>query len=153
MWIYVERTVKINLLYASFQVKDGLTGYQKAAENDACLTYLMCTYIGQWTDCWRFGGLCSGRVFITRRMAACHVSTSVCGCSVKMVLMWSAGDIFKTLYFVLRHTPAQFWLCGSAQVLIDMAIMLQVFYYGASSSPVLHRRSPDSNFDSILATS
>jgi len=68
-----------------------------------------------------------------------------------MVLMWSCGDIFKTLYFVLRHAPMQFWLCGTVQVMIDVAIMLQVFYYGAPR--VTHRRASDSKFANVLATS
>ncbi|XP_055011876.1 solute carrier family 66 member 2-like [Boleophthalmus pectinirostris] len=51
------------------------------------------------------------------------------GMSVKMVLLWTAGDVFKTTYFVLNDSPAQFWLCGSAQILIDVAILLQVLLY------------------------
>ena len=71
--------------------------------------------------------------------------------SVKMVLLWSCGDIFKTLYFVLRQAPTQFWLCGSMQVMIDCAIMLQVFYY--RDSHVIHRRASDSNFANVVAAS
>lgn len=51
------------------------------------------------------------------------------GMSVKMVLLWTAGDIFKTTYFVLNASPAQFWVCGSVQILIDVAILLQVLFY------------------------
>ncbi|CAL9697206.1 unnamed protein product [Knipowitschia caucasica] len=51
------------------------------------------------------------------------------GMSVKMVLLWTAGDIFKTAYFVLNDSPVQFWVCGSAQILIDVAILLQVLLY------------------------
>jgi len=65
--------------------------------------------------------------------------------------MWSCGDIFKTSYFVLRQAPTQFWLCGSAQVMLDFAIMMQVFYYSASQG--VHRRASDSNFAGILAAS
>jgi len=68
--------------------------------------------------------------------------------SVKMVLMWSCGDIFKTSYFVLRQAPSQFWLCGSVQVMLDFAIMMQVFYYSTS-----RRRPSDSNFAGIHAAS
>lgn len=50
--------------------------------------------------------------------------------SVKMVLLWTAGDVFKTTYFVMNESPAQFWVCGSVQILIDVAILLQVLYYG-----------------------
>ncbi|CAH2324062.1 PQ-loop repeat-containing 1-like [Pelobates cultripes] len=51
------------------------------------------------------------------------------GMSVKMVLLWTAGDCFKTGYFVLKATPAQFWMCGTLQICIDLAIILQVFLY------------------------
>lgn len=51
------------------------------------------------------------------------------GMSVKMVLLWTAGDVFKTTYFVLNDSPAQFWVCGSVQILIDVAILLQVLLY------------------------
>ncbi|KAM3869710.1 solute carrier family 66 member 2 [Diretmus argenteus] len=52
------------------------------------------------------------------------------GMSVKMVLLWTAGDVFKTTYFVMNESPSQFWVCGSVQILIDLAILLQVLYYG-----------------------
>jgi len=65
-----------------------------------------------------------------------------------MVLMWSCGDMFKTSYFVLRRAPSQFWLCGSVQVMLDFAIMMQVFYYSTS-----HRRTSDCNFAGIHAAS
>ncbi|XP_034444572.1 solute carrier family 66 member 2 [Hippoglossus hippoglossus] len=51
------------------------------------------------------------------------------GMSVKMVLLWTAGDVFKTIYFVLNESPSQFWVCGSVQILIDVAILLQVLFY------------------------
>ncbi|XP_061677500.1 solute carrier family 66 member 2 [Syngnathoides biaculeatus] len=47
------------------------------------------------------------------------------GMSVKMVLLWMAGDVFKTSYFVMNQSPSQFCLCGSVQILIDMVILLQ----------------------------
>lgn len=46
-----------------------------------------------------------------------------------MVLMWTLGDVFKTVYFVLRKTPLQFMLCGALQVSIDLAILFQVWCY------------------------
>ncbi|KAK7891380.1 hypothetical protein WMY93_023343 [Mugilogobius chulae] len=51
------------------------------------------------------------------------------GMSVKMVLLWTAGDVFKTTYFILNDSPAQFWICGSTQIFIDVAILLQVLLY------------------------
>ncbi|XP_013979738.1 solute carrier family 66 member 2 isoform X2 [Salmo salar] len=53
------------------------------------------------------------------------------GMSVKMVLLWTAGDIFKTTYFVMNHSPSQFSVCGAVQILIDMAILLQVICFAS----------------------
>lgn len=33
-----------------------------------------------------------------------------------MVIMWTLGDMFKTLYFLARSAPVQFWICGTLQV-------------------------------------
>lgn len=52
--------------------------------------------------------------------------------------MWTSGDIFKTVYFVLRSAPTQFWLCGMLQISIDIAILIQVVYY--SERYGLHKR-------------
>lgn len=49
--------------------------------------------------------------------------------SIKMVLMWTSGDTFKTGYFLLTQAPMQFWICGFLQVCVDIAIMSQVYYY------------------------
>lgn len=54
---------------------------------------------------------------------------STAGMSVSMVLLWTAGDIGKSLYFVLRDTPKQFWLCGFTQVVVDIVILMQVAAY------------------------
>jgi len=54
---------------------------------------------------------------------------STYGMSLPMVLMWSTGDIFKTSYFYIRNTPAQFFICGSMQVLVDFFILCQVYIY------------------------
>ncbi|XP_034540563.1 solute carrier family 66 member 2 isoform X1 [Notolabrus celidotus] len=51
------------------------------------------------------------------------------GMSVKMVMLWTAGDVFKTTYFVMNESPTQFAVCGSVQILIDVAILLQVLFY------------------------
>ncbi|CAF3998395.1 unnamed protein product [Rotaria sp. Silwood2] len=51
------------------------------------------------------------------------------GMSVKMVIFWAAGDIFKTVYFIVRNAPKQFWLCGILQISIDFAILIQVMVY------------------------
>lgn len=51
------------------------------------------------------------------------------GMSVEMVAMWLSGDLFKTLYFVIRKTPLQFPICSSIQVIVDVLILAQVFLY------------------------
>lgn len=49
--------------------------------------------------------------------------------------MWTCGDIFKTLYFLLRDAPLQFWICGALQVTVDFLILLQVFIYRGNTDP------------------
>ncbi|KAK2921355.1 solute carrier family 66 member 2 isoform X2 [Channa argus] len=61
------------------------------------------------------------------------------GMSIKMVLMWTSGDTFKTGYFLLTHAPVQFWTCGLLQVVVDIAILFQVYYYSRyPQKPVSH---------------
>jgi len=49
--------------------------------------------------------------------------------SVHMVMMWTSGDVFKSTYFVANRAPVQFWICGILQVCLDVAILIQVWYY------------------------
>ncbi|KAL3170085.1 hypothetical protein MRX96_015156 [Rhipicephalus microplus] len=65
------------------------------------------------------------------------------GMSNQMVLMWTMGDVFKTVYFIMRSAPFQFWVCGSLQVSLDIAILIQVawYKYKPASSKVLKRSS------------
>lgn len=60
---------------------------------------------------------------------------SVVGMSLSMVLMWLAGDSFKTGYFIANAVPYQFWLCGILQITIDLLILFQVCLF-RQSSPV-----------------
>ncbi|XP_050992260.1 solute carrier family 66 member 2 isoform X2 [Labeo rohita] len=61
------------------------------------------------------------------------------GMSIKMVLMWTSGDTFKTGYFLLTQAPVQFWICGLLQVCVDFAILFQVYYYGRyPQKPISH---------------
>ncbi|KAF7638779.1 hypothetical protein Mgra_00001859 [Meloidogyne graminicola] len=55
---------------------------------------------------------------------------STVGMSVKMVLMWLIGDVGKTIYFIVRASPAQFWICSCLQITIDVLILFQVWIYG-----------------------
>lgn len=61
------------------------------------------------------------------------------GMSIKMVLMWTSGDTFKTGYFLLTQAPMQFWICGLLQVCVDFAILFQVYYYSHyPQKPISH---------------
>lgn len=46
-----------------------------------------------------------------------------------MVLMWTSGDTFKTVYFLLNGAPLQFSVCGLLQVLVDLAILAQAYVF------------------------
>ncbi|CAH2104452.1 unnamed protein product [Euphydryas editha] len=70
-----------------------------------------------------------------------HKSTE--GMSVSMVIMWTCGDLFKTAYFVIREAPAQFWLCGSLQVLLDIIILFQVWMYRHNTAAARRLRRGD----------
>uniref|UniRef100_A0A4W5MLX2 Solute carrier family 66 member 2 n=1 Tax=Hucho hucho TaxID=62062 RepID=A0A4W5MLX2_9TELE len=61
------------------------------------------------------------------------------GMSIKMVMMWTSGDTFKTGYFLLTEAPVQFWTCGLLQVGVDIAILFQVYYYSRyPQKPISH---------------
>lgn len=65
---------------------------------------------------------------------------STSGMSILMIAMWTLGDAFKTCYFIVRGAPIQFEVCGTLQVIIDIAILIQVFVYQNSAS--VHTRVP-----------
>ena len=54
-----------------------------------------------------------------------YKNKSTVGMSVYMVMMWTSGDCFKTLYFILNKAPTQFWVCGFLQVGVDLSILGQ----------------------------
>lgn len=49
-----------------------------------------------------------------------------------MVAGWFIGDLFKTVYFVVKAVPIQFILCGSVQLCVDVAICAQILVYPSS---------------------
>jgi len=49
--------------------------------------------------------------------------------------MWTCGDVFKTVYFIIQEAPIQFVICGCLQIGVDLAIMTQVWFYGGGNSP------------------
>ncbi|XP_076233977.1 solute carrier family 66 member 2 isoform X2 [Calliopsis andreniformis] len=62
------------------------------------------------------------------------------GMSIIMVAMWTLGDAFKTCYFIIREAPIQFEVCGTLQIIIDIAILAQVYIYQNSTG--VHTRVP-----------
>ncbi|KAL5106132.1 Solute carrier family 66 member 2 [Taenia crassiceps] len=58
----------------------------------------------------------------------CRHSSTV-GMSLEMVLMWTVGDLFKTIYFFLSKAPVQFPICGCTQLAFDFAIFFQFLAY------------------------
>jgi uncharacterized protein with PQ loop repeat len=54
---------------------------------------------------------------------------SVEGISLFLILTWFVGDFFKTIYFIINKQPAQFILCGSIQLTVDLIILIQLILY------------------------
>nr|XP_020017775.1 PQ-loop repeat-containing protein 1 isoform X1 [Castor canadensis]XP_020017776.1 PQ-loop repeat-containing protein 1 isoform X1 [Castor canadensis]XP_020017777.1 PQ-loop repeat-containing protein 1 isoform X1 [Castor canadensis] len=74
-----------------------------------------------------------------------HRHRSTEGMSLKMVLMWTSGDTFKTAYFLLNGAPLQFSVCGLLQVLVDLAILGQAYAFARHpQKPVPHAVHPAS---------
>lgn len=68
-----------------------------------------------------------------------------CSCSLKMVLMWTSGDTFKTAYFLLNGAPLQFSVCGLLQVMVDLAILGQAYAFAHyPQKPAAHAVHPAS---------
>lgn len=89
-----------------------------------------------------FSALLSEALLGVPQLQRNYISKSTEGMSVTMVMMWTAGDIFKTIYFLIRDAPFQFWLCGILQVSVDMAILGQVHLY-RHNVPVHHSSRTD----------
>lgn len=49
--------------------------------------------------------------------------------SMGMIGIWFAGDLGKTLYYVLNKEPIQFIMTGSTQLIIDISILVQIYMY------------------------
>lgn len=73
------------------------------------------------------------------------LSPGLCLRSIKMVLMWTSGDTFKTAYFLLNGAPLQFSVCGLLQVLVDLAILGQAYAFARRpQKPAPHVAHPAS---------
>ncbi|XP_077297905.1 solute carrier family 66 member 2 isoform X2 [Arctopsyche grandis] len=72
-----------------------------------------------------------------------HQNKSTEGMSLSMVIMWLCGDVFKTVYFLVRSAPPQFWFCGSLQILLDIVILFQVWLYRHKTAAARRARRGD----------
>lgn len=54
---------------------------------------------------------------------------SVKGLSFFMIFTWFAGDLFKTIYFIMEKQPLQFVMCGCIQLTVDIIIVIQIMMY------------------------
>ena len=80
-----------------------------------------------------------------RGWPGCPLTLAWCLHSIKMVLMWTSGDTFKTAYFLLNGAPLQFSVCGLLQVLVDLAILAQAYAFARHpSKPSPHTVHPAS---------
>lgn len=70
-----------------------------------------------------------------------YQNKSTQGMSLQMVMMWTSGDLFKTGYFLLKDAPVQFIICGCLQVCVDIAILSQVWFYGAGEKKKTLRKT------------
>ena len=55
--------------------------------------------------------------------------------SLQMVLMWTVGDVFKTIYYLISKSPIQFLVCGCIQMGFDVAIFMQYLAYKKEHAP------------------
>jgi hypothetical protein len=66
-----------------------------------------------------------------------------------MIVAWLFGDAFKAFYFFRNGAPIQFIICGIIQLVVDILIAGQIFFYPRrASQPV--RILP---FENISSTS
>ena len=49
--------------------------------------------------------------------------------SYLMISFWLSGDVFKVSYYFCRDTPIQLILCGIFQLITDIILTSQIFYY------------------------
>jgi hypothetical protein len=46
-----------------------------------------------------------------------------------MIIAWLMGDAFKAFYFFRNGAPIQFIICGVIQLIVDILIASQLFFY------------------------
>ena len=60
-----------------------------------------------------------------------HVNKSCAGLSLELIAAWVLGDLFKTLFFLSKGSPAPFILCGLIQLSVDFGIVCQLYMYSS----------------------
>ncbi|CAH8876121.1 unnamed protein product [Trichobilharzia szidati] len=97
------------------------------------LTSGLCTYIFSFSQVYiqllGFSALFIEAMLGAPQFLENYKNKSVVGMSIAMVLMWTSGDIFKTIFFISEKAPLQFPICGLLQIGLDLAILLQCLYY------------------------
>ena len=66
-----------------------------------------------------------------------------------MIIAWLLGDAFKAFYFFRNVAPFQFIICGIIQLVVDVLISAQIFFYPRRASQPI-RVLP---FENISSTS
>lgn len=74
-----------------------------------------------------------------------YVNKSTKGLRMELIFSWLAGDSFKTFFFIYRHAPFQFIMCGITQLVMDCAILVQIFIYRSPEQFRLPQGSPTSS--------
>jgi hypothetical protein len=97
--------------------------------------FLMYIFMGNvlFVEVTGYASLLTEAVLAVPQLLKNHVSKSTVGMSYLMVLLWAGGDLFKTVYFIVKEVPIQFVVCGVIQVTIDLLIMAQVSLYSSPS--------------------
>ncbi|XP_066531816.1 solute carrier family 66 member 2 isoform X3 [Hoplias malabaricus] len=80
----------------------------------ALLTYLLLDSV-LFVETLGFLSVFTEAMLGTPQLYCNYQNKSTEGMSIKMVLMWTSGDTFKTAYFLLTKAPIQFWICGFLQ--------------------------------------
>lgn len=106
----------------------------------AILMYLLHDYM-IFVDCLGYVSTLSDAMLGVPQLVKNFNRKSIVGLSLAMVLMWFAGDVFKTFYFIVKFQPMQFLVCGLIQIVIDILILIQMCVYG--------RKSDNENMQSI----
>lgn len=64
---------------------------------------------------------------------------STAGFSDLVLAGWLGGDLFKTGFYLARHSPMQFTTCGAITVFLDLCVLSQrIIYRNSQTEPLIH---------------